>query len=141
MADPQSANGKDKDNDPMSAFRELRDQYLDVWAKAMVEAVNTDSYARATGAMLDSYLTASSPFREAMEKIMLQSLQQLSMPSRADFCSLAERATHIELKLDDMDARLEDIEKLLAGARAPGKPPKRAPARAQRGKRGRKGAK
>lgn len=138
MADQQTANGKDKDYDPMSAFREMRDQYLDAWGKVMIETVNTDSYARATGAMLDSYLTASTPFREALEKVMLQALQQMSMPSRADFCSLAERATHIEMKLDDMDARLERIEKLIVGTRAAAT---KAPVKARRSKRSRKGAK
>jgi len=136
MADQQSANGKDYD--PMSAFREMRDQYLDAWGKVMVETVNTDSYARATGAMLDSYLTASTPFREALEKVMLQALQQMSMPSRADFCSLAERATHIEMKLDDMDARLDRIEKLIVGTRSA---VTKAPVKARRPKRSRKGAK
>jgi len=136
MADQQSANGKDYD--PMSAFREMRDQYLDAWGKVMIETVNTDSYARATGAMLDSYLTASTPFREALEKVMLQALQQMSMPSRADFCSLAERATHIEMKLDDMDARLERIEKLIVGTRTT---TTKAPARTQRARRSKKGAK
>jgi len=136
MADQQTANGKDYD--PMSAFREMRDQYLDAWGKVMIETVNTDSYARATGAMLDSYLTASTPFREALEKVMLQALQQMSMPSRADFCSLAERATHIEMKLDDMDARLERIEKLIVGTRTAAT---KAPVKARRPKRSRKGAK
>ena len=138
MADQQTANGKDYD--PMSAFREMRDQYLDAWGKVMIETVNTDSYARATGALLDSYLTASTPLREALEKVMLQALQQMSMPSRADFCSLAERATHIEMKLDDMDARLERIEKLIAGTRTHTATTK-APTRARPTRRSRKGAK
>lgn len=112
MADQQATNGKDYD--PVGAFREMRDNYLDAWAKTMVEAVNTDAYAKATGMLLDTYLSASSPFREAVEKAMLQTLQQLSMPSRADFVSMAERVTHIEMKLDDLDAGLERIEKLLA---------------------------
>jgi len=112
MAEKQSTNGKD--HDPMGAFREMRDNYLDAWAKSMVETVNTDAYAKATGMLLDTYLSASSPFREAVEKSMLQTLQQLSMPSRADFVSLAERITHIEMKLDDLDAGLDRIEKLLA---------------------------
>jgi hypothetical protein len=45
---------------------------------------------------------------------MLQALQQLSMPSRADFVALAERVTNMEMRLDDMDAKLDRIEKLLA---------------------------
>jgi hypothetical protein len=92
----------------------MRDNYLDAWAKAMVETVNTDAYAQATGMMLDTYLTASQPFRETLEKVMPQTLQQLNLPSRTDFISLAERVTHIEMKLDDMESALDRIEKLLA---------------------------
>jgi hypothetical protein len=44
---------------------------------------------------------------------MLRVLEQLSMPSRADFISLAARATNIEMRLDDMDAKLDRIEALL----------------------------
>jgi hypothetical protein len=111
MADEPGNQGKTYD--PMNAFRDVRDSYLDAWAKAMVETVNTDAYAKTTGTMLDTYLSASSPFREAVEKAMLRVLEQLSMPSRADFMGLAERAVNIEMRLDDMDAKLDRIEKLL----------------------------
>jgi hypothetical protein len=111
VSDEQAANGKPAD--PMEAFRDMRDTYLDAWAKAMVETVNTDAYARTTGTVLDTYLSASSPFREAVEKAMLRVLEQLSMPSRADFVSLADRVTNIEMHLDDMDAKLDRIERLL----------------------------
>ena len=107
MANERAPNGKDFD--PVGAFREVRDNYLDVWAKTMVDAVNSEAYAKATGTMLDTYLTASSPFRDALEKSMLQALAQLSMPSRADFISLAERLTNVEMKLDDLDAKIDDI--------------------------------
>jgi hypothetical protein len=40
---------------------------------------------------------------------MVQALQQLSMPSRADFVSLADRMTNVEMKLDDMDAKLDQL--------------------------------
>ncbi len=108
MADEQAANGKPPD--PMDAFRDMRDSYLDAWAKAMVETVNTDAYARTSGTILETYLSGSSPFREAVEKAMLRVLEQLSMPSRADFVSLANRVTNIEMRLDDMDAKLDRIE-------------------------------
>ena len=107
MPDERAPNGKDFD--PVGAFREVRDNYLDVWAKTMVDAVNSEAYAKATGMMLDTYLTASAPFREALEKSTMQALQQLSMPSRADFISLAERLTNVEMKLDDLDAKLDEI--------------------------------
>ncbi len=103
--------------DPFEPFRGMRDAYLDSMSKAMIEAVNTESYAQATGAMLDGYLTASAPFREALEKAMLRSLEQLSMPSRQEFAALAERFTHIEMRLDDMDAKLDKLAAAFAVSR------------------------
>lgn len=103
--------------DPFESLREMRDAYLDSMAKVMVEAVNTEGYAQANGAMLDSYLTASAPFREALEKWMVQSLQQLSLPSRQEVAALAERFTNMEMRLDDVDAKLDQIAKLIVEAR------------------------
>jgi hypothetical protein len=119
MAEPQSADGKPFD--PMDAWRTMRDTYLDSWAKAMMETVNTEAYAKATGNMLDTYLTMSNPFRESLEKAMLQTLQQLSMPSRADFISLAERMNNLELRIDDMDAKIDHIVKILTKPATPRK--------------------
>jgi hypothetical protein len=121
-----------KSFDPFEPFRGMRDAYLDAMSKAMIEAVNSESYAQATGTMLDVYLTASAPFREAMEKSMLQAMQQLSLPSRQEVASLAERLTHVEMRLDDMDAKLDHVVSLLGAARRPegaekeAHPPKRA---------------
>jgi hypothetical protein len=105
MSDQPNQDGKRFD--PMEPWRGVRDIYMDAWAKTMVEMVNSDAYGKATGMMLDSYLTASTPFREAVEKAMLKTLEQLAMPSRADFVSIAERMTNIEMKLDDLDAKLD----------------------------------
>ena len=101
--------GGSKPFDPLESFRGLRDIYLDTMAKAMVEAVNTESYAKASGAMLDTTLTLSAPLREGLEKAMLQVLEQLSLPSRQDIVALAERFTNLEMRLDDMDAKLDRL--------------------------------
>jgi|GraSoi2013_115cm_1033766.scaffolds.fasta_scaffold29702_2 hypothetical protein len=105
--------GNTNQSDPMETFRELRDAYLDLWSKSMVEAVNTEGYAQASGAMLDSYLTLSAPYRETFEKTILQTLQQLGLPTSLDFSGLAGRLTNIEMRLDDMDAKLDRIERLI----------------------------
>jgi polyhydroxyalkanoic acid synthase PhaR subunit len=97
--------------DPFEAWRGVQESNMDAWAKAMVQAVNSEAYAKATGAILDACLSASGPLRETLEKTMTQALQQLSMPSREDFLSLAERLTNIEMRLDDMDAKLDHIER------------------------------
>jgi polyhydroxyalkanoic acid synthase PhaR subunit len=108
--------------DPLDAWRGVRDVYMDAWSKNMVEMVNTEAYAQATGAMLDTYLTASTPFREALEKAMVRTLEQLAMPTRADVVSIAERMTNIEMRLDDLDAKLDTIQRLITQAVA-GPPP------------------
>lgn len=93
--------------DPFAMFAGMRDTYMDAWSKQMIEVVNSDAYAKATGAVLDTYLTVSEPFRKALESTMTQVLAQLNMPTRADVTSIAERLTNIEMRLDDLDARLD----------------------------------
>jgi polyhydroxyalkanoic acid synthase PhaR subunit len=111
MGDKPKGNpsASDKPFDPLEAWRNMRDATLDAWSKAMIEAVNTEAYASATGAMLDASLSASAPFREALEKSMVQTLQMLNLPTRADFESLAERMTNLEMRLDDIDAKLDGL--------------------------------
>jgi hypothetical protein len=111
MADTQESVSKTFD--PFESFRGLRDAYLDAMAKTMVEAVNTEAYAQATGTMLEGYLSAIAPFREALDKSILQALQHLELPSRQELAALAERFTNVEMRLDDMDAKLDAIGKLL----------------------------
>jgi hypothetical protein len=117
MSDPQAESKQAPD--PLAQWRELRDAYIDIWAKATVETVNTEAYAQASGAMLETYLTASSPFRDAQKKLMVSALEQLNMPSRADFVSLAERLANLEMLLDDMAAKLNQIHQLATGAAPP----------------------
>jgi polyhydroxyalkanoic acid synthase PhaR subunit len=93
--------------DPIEAWREIRDAGMESWSKAMIEAVNSEEYAKTTGAMLNAYLAAAGPVREAVESIMVATLQQMQMPTRSDFVSLAERLTNIEMRLDDIDAKLD----------------------------------
>ena len=120
MADDPTRDGKRFD--PMEPWRGLRDVYMDAWAKTMVDMVNSEAYAQATGSMLDTYLAVSSPFREAIEKAMLKTLEQLAMPSRADIVSIAERMTNIEMRLDDLDAKLDNIQRMIAHAGAAPRP-------------------
>ncbi len=105
----ESENNHAGTSDPFEPLRAIRDKYLDAMAKSMVETVNSESYAQATGAMLEGYLTSTAPLREAMDKSMTQALQHMSLPSRQEVAALAERFTHVEMRLDDMDAKLDRI--------------------------------
>jgi len=101
--------------DPGGMLKSMRDTNMSAWSKMMIQLVNTDAYAGATGAMLDVWITSSAPFRQVMEKVMTQTLSNLNMPSRDDVIRLAERLTNIEMRLDDLEAKLDE------GVRAKGK--------------------
>jgi len=106
--------------DPTGMFKNMRDANMDVWSKMMIQCVNTDAYAKANAAMLDAWLTASSPFQKAMQKAMTQALAKLQMPSREDIIRLAERLTNIEMRLDDLDAKLDAVQRAGGKAACPG---------------------
>jgi len=127
---PESKGDGAKPFDPFEPFRGVRDAYLDAMSKSMIDAVNSESYAQATGAMLDYCLTASAPFREALDKAMMQALMQLSLPSRQEVAALAERFTNVEMRLDDLDAKADRMLHAMAElseARSAGKEAKQAP--------------
>ena len=102
--------------DPFEAFRKMRDTYLEGMSKVMIDAVNTEEYAQANGALLNNYLTLSAPFREALDKAMIMALEQFSLPSRQQVVALAERFTNLEMRLDDLDAKLDKIVELSSAA-------------------------
>ena len=102
-----SSNGFDP-FDPTGMLKEMRDANMDVWAKMMGDFVNTEAYAESTGAVLDAWLTTSGPLRKALEKSMGKVLAELNLPSRDDIARLGERLTHIEMRLDDMEAQIDE---------------------------------
>jgi hypothetical protein len=98
--------------DPTGMFKSMRDAGMETWSKTMIQLVNSDEYAQATAAMLDAWLTTSAPFRKILEGTMTQVLTQLNMPTRTDVTSVAERLTHIEMRLDDLEAKLDEQSKV-----------------------------
>jgi hypothetical protein len=103
-----TSNGEFNPFDPTGMLKNMRDANMDAWAKMMVELVQSDAYAESTGAMLDAWLTSSGPFRKAIESSMAQVMAQLNLPTRDDVTRIAERLTNIEMRLDDLDARLDE---------------------------------
>ena len=94
--------------DPFGAWKNMRDSGMDAWSKMMIQLVNTEAYAQATSTMLDTWMTSSAPFRKVVESTMTQVLTQLNMPTRSDVTVLGERLTHIEMRLDDLEAKLDE---------------------------------
>lgn len=103
-----TTNGEFNPFDPTGLLKGLRDNNMAAWSKMMIEFVNTEAYAESTGAILDAWLTTSDPLRKTMEASMTRTLAQLNLPSRDDVSRIAERLTNIEMRLDDMEAKLDE---------------------------------
>ena len=97
--------------DPFGTLRTIRDASLDTWSRMMIDVVNSDAYAQATARWLDTYLTVSKPLQQVIETSTTRVLTGLNMPTRADVISIAERLTNIEMRLDDLDARLDSFQR------------------------------
>ncbi len=66
--------------------------------------------------MVNTWLKTSAPFREAMQKLVAQSMAEMNLPSREDTTRLAERFTNLEMRLDDLDAKFDECLQLLRAA-------------------------
>ena len=106
---------------PTGMFKTTRDIGMDAWSKMMIQVVSSDVYAQASGIMIDAWLTNSAPFRKAIEATMTQAFNQLNMPMRSDVIGIAERLTNIEMRLDDLAAKLDEGQRATPKA-APAKP-------------------
>ncbi len=93
--------------DPTGMMKGMRDASMEQWSKVMTDFVMSDAYAAANAEMLNAWLTTSSPFRTAMETAVNQSLSAMNIASRDDYMRMADRLTNIEMRLDDLDAKLD----------------------------------
>lgn len=105
----QNPNDGFDPNDPLGAWRTIRDANLDAWAKGMAALSGTDTFAKAIGMQLDTILATSGPVKQAINEYMESYLAQVNLPSRNEVVSLASRLTNIELRIDDMQAQLDEI--------------------------------
>jgi len=111
--------------DPVGTWRMIRDANLDAWAKGMATMVNTEGFSKALGLQLDTMLAATAPMQKTITQSMEAYLAQANLPSRAEVISLAQRMTNIEMRLDDMDAQINEVlvaVRALAAAPAPAAP-------------------
>lgn len=94
--------------DPLEMMKQMRNANMDAWAKMMTNLVNTDAYAGANAELINTWFNTTSPFRKALDSAIAQSLASLHLASREDFAAFAERLTHIEMRLDDIEAKLDE---------------------------------
>ena len=74
---------------------------------------SSKSFADSMAQQLESSLSTAQLMRRQMGELMEQSMQQMSLPTRKQILSIAERMTSIEMRLDDMEAKVDEVLDLL----------------------------
>jgi hypothetical protein len=103
----------EKKPDPWAQMLQAYDEWTKTWAAPMSQMVSSKPVADAMAQQMETSLTATGIMRRQMAELMEQTLQQMSLPSRKEVLSLAERQAAIEMRLDDMEAKLDEILDLL----------------------------
>ncbi|MGD8626299.1 MAG: poly(R)-hydroxyalkanoic acid synthase subunit PhaE [Anaerolineae bacterium] len=99
--------------DPFSQMVQFYDDWTKTWAGTASDMVSNKSFVDAMAQQLEGSLGAAQLMRRQMGEIMEQSLQQMSLPTRKDVLGLAGRLTNLEMRLDDMEAKLDEVLDLL----------------------------
>jgi hypothetical protein len=89
-------------------LRPLQDAVMNRWSGLMNQAVQNDTINKIAGTYVDAYLRTLEPIQHAMEKTLEKTMHQMQLPTRSEVAMLASRLTHIEKKLDDIVALLEE---------------------------------
>jgi len=96
------------ESDPFAPLVQFTDKWVKTWSSVMSDVVASESFADAMGEQLEGMLEATKLVRQQMKVSVEQYLQQMNMPTRDQVAGLAERLTNIEMRLDDLDAKLDE---------------------------------
>ncbi|MFN2223605.1 MAG: poly(R)-hydroxyalkanoic acid synthase subunit PhaE [Chloroflexota bacterium] len=100
---------KNEQADPMSSMMQFYEQWTQAWAKSLSETVASPRFAETMADQTEGSLEFWALVRRQVGEAMEQYLQQMSLPTQSEVVSLAERLTTIEMRLDDMDEKLDEI--------------------------------
>ena len=99
--------------DPFAQVVQFYDTWAKSWADVMSQTVASRGFADSMGQQLEGSLDAYTLARRQMGELMEHYLRQLQLPTRKELISMAERLTRIEMAVDDLDAKLDEVLDLL----------------------------
>lgn len=96
-------------SDPFANMLEFYDNWTKAWANAMSETVASPRFAETMSEQMEGSLDFWAVVRQQVGQAMEQYLQQMSLPTQSEVVGLGERLTAMEMRLDDMEAKLDEI--------------------------------
>ena len=109
------------ESDPMGpateSWKQMQSIWMDGWSKMMGEAVGTEQFSKLMGQWLDFYFGWSGPVRKQVEELTERAFEQMNLPTRAELATIGKRLTAVEMRLDDLDAKVDEALAHLAAIR------------------------
>lgn len=91
------------------SLKKMQGIWLDGWSKMLGEGVQTPEYGKMMGQWMETWMSTGGSVRQQLEQTTEQYLEQMSLPSRKELSSVAKRITNLEMKLDDLDAKMDQV--------------------------------
>ena len=95
--------------DPFAQMFQFYDAFSKSWSNVMSDTVASKSFAESMGQQMEGNLEAMKLMRQQIGGWMEQYLQQMNLPTRTEVISLSERLTKLEMVMDDIDAKLDEV--------------------------------
>lgn len=102
MAEPSSQPPPD----PLALWREWAAQAEEQWNRYFNQVMGSETFAAAMGRSLEAMLALQQRLAQQFEVV----LKAWNLPTRSDIAALGERLAHIEQRLDELAARLAQVE-------------------------------
>lgn len=100
--------------DVTALWRQMYDQQMETWSKAISDATGTEQFAAALGKQLETYLNAQGVMQKNLQQFMDRSLKTMNLPTRNDVTRLAEQIVALEAKVDSVEEKLDEVLDALA---------------------------
>lgn len=98
---------------PFESMKKMQDAWMSKFSEVMGDFVASEKFSKSLGQSISRYMETAAPFQKQFESFMEKNLQRVSMPTRNDVIQLSERLNSIEMRLDDLEAKGDEILDLL----------------------------
>ena len=109
MSEQKLATPEQPEADPFASMIQFYDTWARSWADVMSQTVASKGFADSMGRQLEGSLDALTLVRRQVSELMEQYLRQMNLPTRREVISMAERLTKMEMAMDDLDAKLDEV--------------------------------
>lgn len=95
--------------DPFPDMLQFYDNWTKTWANTMSEMVASPRFAETMAQQTEGSLEFWSLVKKQVGESMEQYLQSMNLPTHGEVVSLAQQLTAVEMRLDDMEAKLDEV--------------------------------